>query len=374
MPEPSLYTQEKKDPTASVVLKLKPGRKPTADQIKGISHLVSGSVEGLKPENLTIVDSSGKILNIATSPDATGLQASAAQIDIQRQVETTLERAILLMLERVLGPNKAAVKVTASLDFDKVETNAETFSPKGTTPQIRSERKLTDSQSSQGATPGGVPGTDANVPGYQAVQGNAQSSRQMTDTTINYEISKTVDKIVRAPGSIKNLAVAVVLDQQDPVASAQAETIQQIVATAAAIDTNRGDRVTVSALPFDRTAAENEQAALDAAAQRDQLLAYLRLGALVVVPLLVIIGLLIAVRMGRRPLPRELAPALPGPGVMPDGSPGRPVVTDVMETDKLLREAEKKDPTFEQVEFLARNNPNIVAQLMRTWLQDPERG
>jgi flagellar M-ring protein FliF len=371
IPEPSLYTQEKKEPTASVVLKLKPGRKPTPSQIKGVSHLVSGSVEGLRPENLTIVDSNGIILNELTGPGADGLQASASQLELQRSVEQALEKSILAMLDKVLGPNKAAVKVSATLDFDKVEQNAETYSPNGTAPQVRSERKVTDTQSSQGATPGGVPGTDANVPGYQAAQGNTQSSRQLSDTTTNYELSKTVARTVRAPGSIKKLAVAVVLDQQAPVAASQVETIQQLVATAAAIDTKRGDLVTVSALPFDRTLAETEQAALSEAEQREQLQSYLRLGALALAPLLVLIALLVAVRLARRPHPTALVPAFAGG---PVEETGRTVVTEVTDPEKLLKEAQAANPHQEQVEFMARKDPAMIAQLMRTWLQDEGHG
>lgn len=371
IPEPSLYTQEKKEPTASVVLKLKPGRKPTPAQIKGVSHLVSGSVEGLRPENLTIVDSHGVILNERTGPGADGLQASASQLELQRNVEQALEKSILAMLDKVLGPNKAAVKVTATLDFDKVEQNAETFSPNGTTPQVRSERKVTDTQSSQGTTPGGVPGTDANVPGYQAAQGSSQLTRQLSDTTTNYELSKTVARTVRAPGSIKRLAVAVVLDQQAPVAASQVETIQQLVTTAAAIDTTRGDLITVSALPFDRTLAETEQAALSEAEQREQLLSYLRLGALALAPLLVLIALLVAIRLARRPHPTALTPAFAG-GLGEET--GRTVVTEVADPEKLLKEAQATSPHQEQVEFMARKDPAMIAQLMRTWLQDEGHG
>lgn len=368
-PEPSLYTRDKKEPTASVVLKLKPGRTPTSAQVKGIGHLVSGSVEGLKPENLTIVDANGVILNETSGPGADGLQASATQLELQRSVESSLEKSILTMLNTVLGPNKAAVKVSAALDFDKVEQNAETFSPAGATPQVRSERKMTDTQTSQGTTPGGVPGTDANVPGYQAANGASQASRQLADTTTNYELSKTVAKTVRAPGGIKKLAVAVVLDQQAPVAASQVDTIQQLVATAAAIDAKRGDLVTVSALPFDRTAAETEQAAFSEADKREQLLSYLRLGALIAAPLLVLIGLLVAVRMARRPAATALTPAYAGLG---DGT-GQTVVTDVLDPDKLLKEAQDANPHHEQIEFMARKDPAMVAQLMRTWLQDEGR-
>lgn len=373
LPEPSLYTQEKKEPTASVVLKLKAGRKPTPAQVKGISHLVSGSVEGLKPANLTIVDATGIVLNEVEAAGAGGVQTSATQLELQRSVEGALEKSIAGMLERVLGPNKAAVKVTAALDFDKVELNAETYSPNGAAPQVRSERKVTDTQTSQGTTTGGVPGTDANVPGYQAAQGGGtQSNRQLNDTTTNYELSKTVERTVRAPGSIKKLAVAVVLDQQAPVAASQAETIQQLVTTAAGIDTGRGDLVTVSALPFDRSLFEQEQAAAAEAEKRAQMESYLRLGALIALPVLVLIGLLVALRMGRRPASMALTPALAGAGLtVPIG---RTIVTEVAESDKLLKEAQATDPAQEQVEFLARKDPAMIAQLMRAWLQDAERG
>jgi flagellar M-ring protein FliF len=364
LPEPSLYTQERKEPTASVVLKLKPGKRPTPVQMKGISHLVSGSVEGLKPANLTVVDTNGTILNEQTGPGGDGLQATGAQLDYQRGVELAMEKSIAGMLERVLGPNKAAVKVSATLDFDKVELNAETFSPAGATPQVRSQRTVTDTTTSQGTTPGGVPGTDANVPGYQANQGSARSERQLSDSTTNYELSRVAEKTIRAPGSIKKLAVAVVLDQQAPVAAGQVDSIQQLVTTAAAIDQRRGDLITVTALPFDRGAIETEQAAFAESARQEQLLSYIRLGALIGVPLLVLIALLLAVRLARRPLPRPLTPAL---AVAAEAGPD--VVTEIT-SEALLNEAQPNNPNQEQVTHLARKDPAMVAQLMRTWLNE----
>jgi flagellar M-ring protein FliF len=175
---------------------------------------------------------------------------------------------------------------------------------------------------------------------------------------------------VRAPGSVKRLAVAVVLDQQAPVAASQVDTIQQLVTTAAGIDPKRGDLITVSALPFDRTQVETEQVALAEAARQEQLLTYLRLGALIGVPLLVLIALLIAVRMGRRPASMALAPVAAGAL----GGPGRVVVTDVTDPGQFVKDSQAASPNQQQVEFLARKDPAMIAQMVRTWLQEDERG
>jgi len=215
MPEPELFTDKEKPTTASVVLDLKPDAGLKKEQVRGIVHLVSASVEGLKPENVNVIDSKGNILsafiqeeqqeNNPDNPDASTLtqQAKLAlhQMEVQQSYEKDLEAKITSMLSKVLeGNSHFSVKVSAELNFDKTESDSETFEPVVDGQGIaRSQQTKREQYVGDGGFPasvvGGVPGTDSNIPGYQAVAGtNAQYSKE--ETTTNYEINRTVKHAV----------------------------------------------------------------------------------------------------------------------------------------------------------------------------------
>src|SRR5437870_4859053 len=128
MPQQSLFASQQKDTTASVILKLKPGRHLDSAQSRSISNLVAGSVEGLKPQNLTIVDVNGNTLTPDDSATA-GTGLTSKQLETQRGYESTTERNLQAMLDRVLGSGKATVRVAAVMNWDQTEQTSETFSP-----------------------------------------------------------------------------------------------------------------------------------------------------------------------------------------------------------------------------------------------------
>src|SRR4029079_9478860 len=140
---------------------------------------------------------------------------SGTRAEAQRSLESRLENDVRAMLGQVLGPDKAVVRVSADLDWDQYEANTETFSPQQKAPQIRSQRQVNESQNGGGGPPGGVPGSGSNVPTYPR-QGRSQaaatSASQRSEVSTNYELSKMVEKIARAPGSLKRLSVAVAVN------------------------------------------------------------------------------------------------------------------------------------------------------------------
>ena len=198
MPEPELFTDKEKPTTASVVLDLKPDAQLKKEQVRGIVHLVSASVEGLKPENVNVIDSKGNILsafieeeqqeNNPDNPDGSTLtqQAKLAlhQMEVQQSYEKDLEGKITAMLSKVLeGNSHFSVKVSAELNFDKTESDSETFEPVVDGQGIaRSQQTKREQYVGDGGFPasmvGGVPGTDSNIPGYQAVAGTQCSILQ----------------------------------------------------------------------------------------------------------------------------------------------------------------------------------------------------
>jgi flagellar M-ring protein FliF len=386
MPKPELYSAKEKDATSSVVIDLNPNATLRPDQIRGIIHLVASSVEGLKPENVTLLDSSGNILSELVRDDLEmekdGTKASTAgklmkltdsQIEIQHKFEKELERRVSGMLDRVLGPNRAAVRVSAELNFDQSEEDRETYEPVVNNQGIvRSSQRKTESFTGQGSLPGGVPGTDSNIPGYQSYSAAGNSNYTKNEETANYEINKRVAHVVEAPGQVKRMSVAVMVDSLQP---QQVDSIRSAVVAAAGLDLSRGDQVAVENISFDTTARKAEEAR-DIQFQKQQLWTMILKGGFV---LLLVLFLLLFLRSILKPrvvrvqerLIREItrvAEEEPLPGeeaAIPLEQVGRP-------SEQALEE-QRKAQIRQQVLKLAREKPKAIAMLIRRWLSE-EKG
>ncbi|TME35932.1 MAG: flagellar M-ring protein FliF [Chloroflexi bacterium] len=165
----TLFASQQQPTTASVMLKLKPGKHLDSAQSRSISNMVAGSVQGLKPQNLTIVDING---NTLTPDDGAGSTSglSSKQLETQRGYESTTEHNLQAMLDNVLGPGKATVRVAAVMNWDQIEQTDETYTPGDPTKTpVLTNHAITET-SNGGAAVGGVPGAASNngaaVPTY----------------------------------------------------------------------------------------------------------------------------------------------------------------------------------------------------------------
>ncbi len=166
MPDQSLFTDQQANPTAAVTVKLQPGSKLSDEQVRAIANLLASSVEGLKPDKVTIIDTNGEVLSDAIANANDKSKLSVSQLQLQHTVEQDLERSAQSMLDRALGPGKSIVRVAGTLDFAQVETTKETYGPN----VIRSQQ--TSEETSTGGTAAfGVP-SDPNIPGYPTTTGN----------------------------------------------------------------------------------------------------------------------------------------------------------------------------------------------------------
>ncbi len=210
IPERRLFSTEHDRPRASVVVSLHNGQLLSKGQVQGIVHLVASSVEGLQARDVTIVDGQGRLLSSTAADDSTGLTGS--QLEYQQTLEKDTETRIQTMLERIVGANKAVVRVSSVLDFRKVETTEERFDPNGQV--VRSEQRGQEKSSGVNGASGGVPGVQSNVPPgtEQEAAQTSSSASQTKNETVNYEISRTVSRIVEPTGTIKKLSVAVLVD------------------------------------------------------------------------------------------------------------------------------------------------------------------
>ena len=267
-PEKTVFMKNKIPTTASVMLKLNIGNGLSKEQIRGIVNLVSGSVEGLTPENITIVDSTGKLL---TSQDdiKDEFDIDSERLNYQQSLEKAYSNRIEQMLMRVIGPEKVVAKVTAEIDFSSSQREEESYDPSGKV--IRSEKSIEEGVGT--SQRGGVPGVVSNLTrdtNLLAPQGIGEENSNRAEKVKNYEISKSISKSISPKGKLIRLSVAVLVDGTYKVIAPATDTtpeqkefvplgedtmqrIESLVKSAVGYDPNRGDVVTVENIPFYET-------------------------------------------------------------------------------------------------------------------------
>lgn len=268
-PEKSVFVKRDTLPTASVMLQLKAGQRLTAVQIRGIANLVSHSVERLTLENVTIIDSDGNILSEQPSPDELG-GADSTRLQQKATLESDYARRIETMLTEVLGPGRAIARVTAELDHNKYEKEEEAYDPGGQV--VRSERSSVEAS---GLTAeGGVPGVISNLtnqPELLTPPDGSKNANKRSENVKNYEVSRAVSRTISAPGTIKKLSVAVLVDGQyenvangqgtpegtsavarnyKPLTTEMLRKIENLAKQAVGFDSSRGDIISVENIRF----------------------------------------------------------------------------------------------------------------------------
>lgn len=271
IPKPELFSRDKQDPTASIVLKLRGVSELNKEQIGAITHLVATAVPNLKPSKVTLVDSKGHLLSGEGGDDSDmGVGASTAQ-EYRTGYETRMKNTIESLLAKSLGSDKIKVTVSADMNFDRVVTNSETYNPDGQV--VRSTQEGEEKE--QATEKEGKDNTSVanNLPGAAANQTANGSNRltDKTDTTTNYEISKTVENHIQEPGKVNKLSVAVLVDgtyAQDkdgkqvytPRSEEERKQIDTLVKSAIGYDEKRGDQVQIVNMRF--TAGPEESASV----------------------------------------------------------------------------------------------------------------
>lgn len=257
LPEKRLFKDQQKQATASVILKLAPGKRLGEAQIEGIMHLVSNSIEGLTPDQVTIIDQNGNVLSRTNSKSGSG-NLSPDMLDFQIQVEQRMEERAQTLLDKSLGTKNALVRVTATLDFARKEKTEETFDAEE--PVIRSEQTSEEKTGSEMS--GGVPGVQSNLEGKASQAGGATPPSSRTQKTTNYEISKVVSKTTSPVGTVSKLSVSVLVadktipaKDKEPVKTearteAELKALETMIASALGLDKNRGDKIEVTSMPF----------------------------------------------------------------------------------------------------------------------------
>src|SRR5262245_23730796 len=214
LPENRLLLDKDKHPTASVFVRVRGSSQLQPQAINSIRFLVANSVEGLKPNNVSIVDNLGNVLSENTDNDSlTGL--STTQLTARRNLEQYLAKKAQDMLEKVLGPGQAVVRVSAEINFDTLTRTEEKFDPDGQVvrTQTKGDENNDSSTSSSSIGPTGVTvntTTDTNAMLSSAGPVNNSKNRKTT-STVEYEIGKSTSSLMQAAGGIRRLSAAVTI-------------------------------------------------------------------------------------------------------------------------------------------------------------------
>jgi len=277
LPENRLLLDKDKHPTASVFVRVRGNTQLPTTAINSIRFLVANSVEGLKPNNVSIVDNLGNVLSENTDNDSlTGL--TTTQLTARRNLEQYLGKKGQDVLEKVLGPGQAIVRVSADINFDTVTRTEEKFDPDGQVirTQTKNDENNDSSTSNGGNSPAGLTSnvaTETNATQTAAAPVNNTKNRKTT-STVEYEVGKTTSSVIQSAGGIKRLTAAVTVAARFegegadrkvvPRTPEELEKLRRIVQNAVGTDTTRGDQIALEELPF------NDQFATEITRELDQ--------------------------------------------------------------------------------------------------------
>jgi flagellar M-ring protein FliF len=336
LPQRQLFEDTVDQATASVTIGVG-AREPSTDQVRAVQNLVAGAVPNLKPERVTVIDQHGKTL----SADSDGALGGKAAADAKTAIEDGIQARIKSLVEGVVGVGKARVQVSADVDMAQVTTQEEKYDPDGQVvrSQQTNETKATENQTGVGSS--GATSASSNIPGgppptpTSASNGNENTG---TESTTNYEISKTVTTQVQQPGTVKRLSVAVAVDgvtapgkdgKPGPYTPRSAEEMQHLndlVKAAMGFSSDRGDTIQVVNVRFpDAEEGEGVSAANPLTGfDKNDIMRAVELGILGLVAVMILFFVI-------RPLIRSAASAV-GTSLVPSGGGGAPVAVRMITT------------------------------------------
>nr|WP_315591644.1 flagellar basal-body MS-ring/collar protein FliF [uncultured Cupriavidus sp.] len=402
IPKPTLFVRERQKPTASVVLQLYPGRAIDEGQVAAITHLVSSSVPELTPKSISIVDQHGNLLS-----GSSDRSMDATQLKYVQQVEQNYVKRVESILTPILGKDNVHAQVTADVDFASVEHTDESFKPNQDPTKAAIRSQQTSESNQQGSSPvGGVPGALSNQPPAAAVapvttpqpprqpgqpnppaQANQATqtaektgpSSNRRDATTNYELDRTVRHVQQAPGGVKRLSVAVVVNYRSkvdakgkPVTEAlsakELAQIENLTKEAMGFSADRGDSLNVVNSPF---TAENEKEPELPLWKQPQMIDLAKTG--VGYLLLAILGIFLWFKVARPVLRKYTAPPLPAPTDASEATAEAVLLPPEEETNpEVLRLAAKYESDLALVRDAAQRDPRLVASVIKTWMANDE--
>jgi len=337
LPKRELFTRNRQEPSASVLLQVRGASSPTRGQVAAVQRLVASAIPDLNPRRVSIVDDTGTLLTSDSEEDDATALASSQSDERRRKFETDLARTVERLLAKTVGVGKVRTEVFADMDFDRINTSEEVFDPDGQV--VRSTQAVEQSGSNHEGT-GGLPvsvGTNLPDPNFgMSEPGGSSASENRTEETVNYEISKKVINHVRETGEVNRLSVAVLVDgtysvgedgikTYQPRSQDELDLLATLVRGAIGFNSERGDSVEVINMRFaDMDMPEAEEMGIFLGLDKEDLF---RISQYLVVFILAVLILFMVVR----PLVKNAAEAIPvaaaniNNGLLPEG-PSHPAL------------------------------------------------
>lgn len=344
----SLFIQNDQPSTASVLLDLQPGVVLSNNQVRGITHLIATSVERLSPENITIVDTRGNVLNDFSG--STGLDGSiiSQRLEIKAAFEKQLTTNIVAMLERIYGYGQVVAQINVDLDFDTIEKYDEVYTaPNRDSGLIRSEQWYTEF-SLDGLGAEGIPGVDANIPGYVELEDISQQGFSRQESIINYDLNRSEIYQTTPPGSIKNMSVAVWINGE--LTQNDLDLVENSIAGALGLNFDRGDYISVNSVLFETDISFTTVDDYVPDSQFSWI--YIAIAGLLI---LVIAIIVIRKKRSQIDVIEQISATTEGEGT---------------EERKLSPEEKAKLDTLQKLKHYASEKPKEFSQMIRSWLLD----
>jgi flagellar M-ring protein FliF len=389
LPKADAFTTDTSVATASVMVTMRSGGQLTSDQATAIENLVASSVPQLTSDKVTLTDSRGRMYSGSGSSFAGG--SSNNQMQATNEVDTSLGQKAQSLMDLVAGPGNAAVAVNATLDFDTWDRKTQTVVKDPVVPV--SQATSTETYTGNGNVPGGVVG---GATGGTPSNGNTKNQYSKTTTQVTNSVGSIIENRTGAPGAIKRMTVAVMLNQATA-GKLDKNALSSLVSNAVGLDTTRGDTIDVQVMQFDQTAINSDKAAADAAASDASKAMIFDIARKVGIAILVLAVLGLAFLSSRRqereelddewlkalgpaPFGMDVSVGVPvgaraggaealdsGPGLLAldPAEGGRLAIGADVDADVRRRALEKQE-----VGDLVSRQPDQVAQLMRGWLAD----
>ncbi len=355
LPDPQGFPAEAGEPSASVQLRRSPMVTLEEEQVDGIVYLVTGSVEDLEPKRVSVIDEEGNPLHdpLDHREEVTGLVQSEEQLQHRREFERELEVRLQDMLDTIYGPGNSDVMVHADLNFDREEREEIEYGEN----VPRSEQQIEERHEGDAPEMPEEVG-DPNIPGYEAPMYQGDQEYEYMEEITNYEVDQVREVITTAPGRVERLSASVAVDEAGG-GQMTIEEIDEMVSSAVGLDPERGDEVNVQL-----TAFEEEPLPLEPEPEPFFLTEeFIQYGIIALVALFLFILLLVFVLRKTR----EPAPAAEGEGQVPLTEGGLSM-EGLMEEQPQERSQEQE--MREKIQKLAEEQPDNVAYLLKTWLQE----
>ena len=390
LPKTSVFVREQQKPTASVLLNLHPGRNLDRQQVSAIVHLIASSVPQLPIKNVTVVDQHGNLLSdMDDSPSPQMLDPAKLQYvqDLQQNIIKRVESILM----PIVGTGNVRAEATAEVDFSVTEQASETYRPnQGDNPAAVRSQQSSESQQATAAQQGGIPGALTNQPpapntapltapeGATADAAAAQPTSSQRDTTVNYEVDKSIQYVQQPMGSIKRLSVAVVVNHKKtvdadgnvtyrPLTEAEQTQITNLVREAMGFNNVRGDSLSVVNAPF--AGVEVEVLPEVPLWQQPEVISWGMEAGKYLLAALVMAYLFFAYL---RPLLRRVMNEVAPPPALPSAEEAASDTIDAEIHKTEMIEAPPRVDNLAIVRQIARDDPKMVANIVKSWVDRNE--